>query len=146
MGKKVIPVNKEVKITDKYIKAHDYDFVLNISDLNETEGFTQFVVVMNSTQQCCEVVGYIKDERIIGKTLYVKEIAFNNLSDADIDKLSDGNVSALDKGDAKEIIIRTLDEEYKFVFYNAHNGYYSHTIEMEYLKDGEIKFTYENWL
>ena len=146
MGKKVIPVNKEVKITNEYIKASEGDFVLNISDMNETEGFTQFVVVMNGCRQCCEDVGYIKDDSIFGKTLYVKELGFNDVDDFSIKKVSGGTVCALDNGGAKEIIIRTVDEDYSLVFYNSHNGYYGHSIEMDYLKDGEVKFKYENWL
>lgn len=145
MVKKIIKVDKEVLITDNYIKANKNDFVLNISDMNETEGFTQFVVVMNSTQQCCEDVGYVKDDNIFGRTLFVKELLFNKLNDEDIKRLT-GEFIGLDHGAAREIVVRTLDKDYSFVFYNAHNGYYSHTIEMEYLKDGEIKFTYENWL
>ncbi len=139
---KTITVNKEVYVSKEYIKGKNKDFVLNVSDLNESEGFTQFVVVFDGDQYCCEDANLdIVDLSPFGQTLFVEKIDIETLNDYKSER-----GWGLDEGKAERITLKTPDEEFILVFYNAHNGYYGHSINMEYLENKEVKFNYENWL
>ncbi|WP_414052905.1 hypothetical protein [Macrococcus animalis] len=137
-----ITVNKEVFVSDKYIKANKGDDVLNISDLNETDGFTQFVLIFYGWQSCCEIFGFdIVGESPFGKSLFVREIKIEELNEYGNEDFSD-----LNAGGAVSITLITPNQNYEIIYYNAHNGYYAHSLEMKHLENGEIQFNYDDCL
>lgn len=135
-----ITVNKEVFISDEYIKANKGDHVLNVSDLNETDGFTHFVVVFNGEQYCCEDANI----NIIGDNPFNKSLFVSGIKIESLDNYETENGWGLDSGGAMKVTLITPDDIYVIIFYNAHNGYYSHSIEMEHLENGEISFKYND--
>ncbi|TDM21827.1 hypothetical protein ETI05_03535 [Macrococcoides canis] len=137
-----ITVNKEVFISDEYIKAKRDDHVLNVSDLNENAGFTQFVLVFQGGQFCCED----SDINIIGENPFNKSLFVSGVKIESLDNYETENGWGLNEGGAMKVTLITPDFNYAIIFYNAHNGYYCHSIDMEHLENGEISFKYNDFL
>lgn len=137
-----IAVNKEVFISDEYIKADKGDHVLNVSDLNETDGFTQFVLLFDGEQYCCEDANV----NVIGDNPFNKSLFVSGIKIESLDVYETENGWGLEEGGAMKVTLITPGDIYAIIFYNAHNGYYGHEITMEHLDNNEIKFDYKGWL
>lgn len=139
---KVIDVMKEVFISDEYMRAGNSDYVLNVSDLSETEGFTQLVIVMEGGQCCCEDANL----DVIGESPYNQKIFITTIEVHELSDYETKNGWNLDEGGALKIILNTDNKniKYELVFYNSHNGYYAHSIKVTHYNNGQIEFDYDN--
>lgn len=149
---KTINVNKEVKISNEYIKSSSRDSCINIYDENETGGFTQFVICFDMVAQCCEDYDInilnddgteVKDWNGTIKNLERIEV-YAEPTKAIVDTIKNDWLIDID-----EVISTRLyfdDTTWTVTVYNVHNGYYSHDLYMEYKEDGTINFEIDSAL
>lgn len=123
---KHIKVNKEVIISNRY--AFGLGFNLNIYAVDDSQnGFVQFVMSMDSEQQCCEEADMeISHDAISGQEVFVKDIEIY------------GN------DEEKKVLIKCEDDVHLVTFYNIHNGYYAHSIFSFVSSDGEKEYLYND--
>lgn len=149
---KTINVNKEVKISNEYIKSSSRDSCINIYDENETGGFTQFVICFDMVAQCCEDYDInilnddgteVKDWNGVTKKLKRIEV-YAEPTKAIVNTIKNDWLIDID-----EVISTRLyfdDTTWTVTVYNVHNGYYSHGLYMEYKEDGTINFEIDSAL
>lgn len=138
-----IEVKKEVTVSDKYIRATNDEYVLNVYDQDEEEGFTQLVIMFDSEQDCCEQADMVvKGYNPFGKRKrYLHEIIIDN----DYSYVTDEGW-LIDNKQAVRVVLDYVGFSTEIIFYNDHNGYYAHEIKMEHLDNNEVKFDYKGWL
>lgn len=124
-------VNKYCKVnfenptpSKKYV-----DVVINIEAIDKTDGFLNFVFLMDNEQKCYEVADYYTELEETDK-IYIKEIDVDINLPKDIykkiiaDKMEYGPCTV----DYIAMKIKTRNKDFYAVATNYHNGYYYHDI------------------
>lgn len=149
---RTINVNKEVRISNEYIRSCNRDNCINIYDENETGGFTQFVICFDMVAQCCEEFDMdilnddgteVRDWNGTIKNLERIEV-YAEPTKAIVDTIKNDWLIDID-----EVISTRLyfdDTTWTVTVYNVHNGYYSHNLYMEHRADGTIAFEIDDAL
>lgn len=149
---RTINVNKEVRISNEYIRSSSRDSCINIYDENETGGFTQFVICFDMVAQCCEEfdMDILNDDGIDiqnwnGLTKKLERIeVYAEPTEVIFDTIENKWGINID-----EVILTRLyfdDTTWTVTIYNVHNGYYSHDLYMEHKEDGTIAFEIDDTL
>ena len=149
---RTINVNKEVRISNEYIRSSSCDSCINIYDEKETGGFTQFVICFDMVAQCSEEydIDILNDDGTEvkdwnGTTKKLKRIeVYAEPTKAIVDTIKNDWLIDID-----EVISTRLyfdDTTWTVTIYNVHNGYYSHDLYMEHKEDGTIAFEIDDTL
>lgn len=143
---RTINVNKEVKISNEYIRSNRNDECINIYDENETGGFTQFVICFDMNMQCSEEydMDILNDdgtsvENWNGATKKLKRIEVYAEPTKDIVNTIE-NDWGINIDEVTSVRLYFADTTWTVTIYNVHNGYYSHDLYMEHQEDGTINF------
>ena len=130
-------VNKYCKVNfdNPTPSKKDVEVVINIEAIDKTEGFLNFLFLMNTRQLCYEGATYYTNMKATDK-IFIKEIETDVTLPKDIleklliDNMDYDNVRSVDYIAMK---IKTKDEDFYAIASNEHNGFYYHDIY--YTKD-----------
>lgn len=130
-------VNKYCKVNfdNPTPSKKDVEVVINIEAIDKTEGFLNFLFLMNTRQLCYEGAAYYTNMKSTDK-IFIKEIETDVTLPKDIleklliDNMDYDNVRSVDYIAMK---IKTKDEDFYAIASNEHNGFYYHDIY--YTKD-----------
>ncbi len=130
-------VNKYCKVNfdNPTPSKKDVEVVINIEAIDKTEGFLNFLFLMNTRQLCYEGATYYTNMKATDK-IFIKEIETDVTLPKDIleklliDNMYYDNIRSVDYIAMK---IKTKDEDFYAIASNEHNGFYYHDIY--YTKD-----------
>lgn len=127
-------VNKYCKVNfNNPTPCKEYaEVVINIEAIDKTEGFLNFVFLMDDEQKCCEWADHYTNLKETNK-IYIKEIEVEvDLPDDVYDKIILNEMGYNEYGsievDYIAMKIKTKNKEFYAVATNYHNGYYYHDI------------------
>lgn len=131
-------VNKYCKVNfnNPTPSKKDIEVVINIEAIDKSEGFLNFLFLMNTRQLCYEDATYYTNMKATNK-IFIKEIETDITLPKDtlekllIDSMDYDTVSSADYIAMK---IKTKDGDFYAIASNEHNGFYYHDIY--YTKDG----------
>lgn len=124
-------VNKYCKVNfNNPTPCKEYaEVVINIEAIDKTDGFLNFVFLMDDEQKCCEIAEHYSDLEETDK-IYIKEIKVDVNLPEDAYKRIISN--ELDYGSVEvdyiAMKIITRNKDFYAVAVNYHNGYYYHDI------------------
>lgn len=130
-------VNKYCKVNFDNLtpSKKDVEVVINIEAIDKTEGFLNFLFLMNTRQLCYEGATYYTNMKETDK-IFIKEIETDITLPKDVlEKLLIDNMDYDTTRGVNYIAmkIKTEDEDFYAIASNEHNGFYYHDIY--YTKD-----------
>lgn len=130
-------VNKYCKVNfeNPTPSKKDVEVVINIEAIDKTEGFLNFLFLMNTRQLCYEGATYYTNMKETDK-IFIKEIETDITLPKDVlEKLLIDNMDYDTTRGVNYIAmkIKTEDEDFYAIASNEHNGFYYHDIY--YTKD-----------
>lgn len=124
-------VNKYCKVNfnNPTSSKKNVDVVINIEAIDKTEGFLNFVFLMDNEQKSCEIAEHYSDLKETDK-IYIKEIKVDVNLPEDAYKRIISNELEYGPVEADYIAMKiiTRNKDFYAVAVNYHNGYYCHDI------------------
>jgi hypothetical protein len=89
-----------------------------------------------NNQCCCESYGYLSSDEFLDNFIGAELLSIKRVESVD-GIINSYELNDLDCGDAIFINVETSEGLLQFAVYNAHNGYYGHSVKLESM---QLKF------